>query len=121
MIYRLLLFLILCSASLSAEKPSSPPKILHITFHKGCKNEISAVAKALSLDLTTWFIPSFSGEFLDGYSSGNALYNIGHHRAESIWNLHKEFFDQFDLIITSDTAPLSRIFLQNGWTKPLII
>ncbi len=35
--------------------------------------------------------------------------------------MHHQFFNTFDVIITSDTAPLSRIFLQNGWQKPLII
>ena len=30
-------------------------------------------------------------------------------------------FGKFDVIVTSDTAPLSRIFLQNNWKKPLII
>ena len=52
---------------------------------------------------------------------GNAVYNIGHQRAETVWNRHKDYFDKFDVIVTSDTAPLSRIFLQNGWRKPLII
>ena len=52
------------------------------------------------------FIPNLvSGEF-DGISSGNALYNVGHERAQNIWNKHKDYFNQFDAIITSDTAPL---------------
>jgi hypothetical protein len=60
-------------------------------------------------------------QFFDGTSQGNALYNITHERAERIWNKHKKLFDGFDVILVSDTAPLSRIFLQNGWKKPLII
>jgi len=36
-------------------------------------------------------------------------------------NLHKDYFDTFDVIVTSGTAPLHESFLQNGWTKPLII
>jgi hypothetical protein len=57
----------------------------------------------------------------DGKTKGSALYNIGHDRAKNIWELHKNFFCQFDVIITSDTAPLARIFLQNNCRIPLII
>jgi hypothetical protein len=98
-----------------------PLKILHLTFHKGCVKEIEAVAKILGHELTTWWIPGLPARFLDGISEGNALYNMGHERAERVWDLHKETFEQFDLILTSDTAPLARIFLQNGYKKPLII
>lgn len=97
------------------------PKILHLTFHKGCMKEIDSVAAALGYDVVTWFIPSLPPLFFDGVTSGNALYNIGHDRAERIWELHKDYFETFDIILTSDTAPLSRIFLQNGFKKPLII
>lgn len=100
---------------------SQNTKVLHLTLHRGCATEFEGVAKALSLDLTTWFIQAMPLGFIEGYNSGNAIYNIGHDRAERIWNLHKEYFNLFDVIITSDTAPLSRIFLQNGWDKPLII
>ena len=96
-------------------------KALHLTFHKGCESELATISEALSIELQTWFIPDLPVHFLDGVAHGNALYNIGHERAERIWNLHKEYFEQFDVIITSDTAPLARIFLQNGFKKPLII
>lgn len=96
-------------------------KILHLTFHKGCVQEINGIAKAFDFDLETWYIPHLPSLFLDGVSRGNVLYNIGHQRAENIWNRHKETFLQFDAILVSDTAPLSRIFLQNHFPKPLII
>lgn len=92
-----------------------------MTFHQGCATEFNAVAETLGIEVETWFIPSLPPLFFDGASHGNALYNIGHDRAERIWNLHKETFEQFDAVITSDTAPLSRIFLQNNFSKPLII
>lgn len=98
-----------------------PIKVLHLTFHKGCAEEVQRVAQDLSIDLTTWFIQDLPPNFFDGQRTTNALYNIGHDRAARIWDLHKDFFDKFDMIITSDTAPLSRIFLQNNWTKPLVI
>jgi hypothetical protein len=59
--------------------------------------------------------------FEDGITKGNARYNIGHHRAETCWNNYKDFFNSFDLIITSDTTPISRVFLQNNFQKKLII
>ena len=34
---------------------------------------------------------------------------------------YKDFYYSFDLIITSDTAPLSRILLQNNYSKKIII
>jgi hypothetical protein len=112
------LFLALSSHGFSEQRTL---KILHLTFHRGCAIEIDAAAKVFGHEVTTWFIPELAPKTFDGTSSGNALYNIGHERAERIWNLHHETFEEFDLIITSDTAALSRIFLQNGFTKPLII
>lgn len=113
------LFLLIAIAHVCSALP--PLKVLHLTFHKGCEREFEEVAKELGLQLETLFIPSLPPYAFDGKSRGNALYNIGHERAENIWLLHKEYFESFDLVITSDTAPLARIFLQNGFQKPLII
>lgn len=96
-------------------------KALHISFHGGCIKEIEAVANELEIDLTSWFIPKMTPNFFDPDSNGNSVYNMGHDRAQRIFEKHKNFFEDFDVIITSDTAPLSRIFLQNNWKKPLII
>ncbi len=100
-----------------------PLKVLHISFHQGCINDYKEVAQELSLDLTSWYV--LSAELprihFDGVSKGNDVYNVTHERAKRVWDKHKDYFEQFDVIVTSDTAPLSRIFLQNGWQKPLII
>lgn len=101
-------------------RKSGPLRILHMGFHTGCIKDFDEVAKELGLDVTDWYILGDRPRF-DGYSMGNAVYNLGHKRAELVWNRHKDYFKQFDVIVTSDTAPLSRIFLQNGWTKPLVI
>lgn len=110
------------SASLTVAK-NFYPKILHLSFHQGCINDFKEVADELGLDLTSWFILSseYPKNYFDGVTSGNAQYNIGHERAEWVWNKHKDYFNSFDAIITSDTAALSRIFLQSGFKKPLII
>lgn len=94
---------------------------LHISFHKGCINEINYIAKTLNFNVTSLFIPDLKPQEWDDCSKGNVLYNIGHERAFNIWNKHKDYFNQFDAIITSDTAPIARIFLQNNYKKPLVI
>lgn len=104
-----------------ASAEQKPLQILHLTFHSGCAKEVEAVARIFGHEVTTWKIQDLPPLFFDGISQGNVLYNIGHERAERIWNLHKETFNQFDAIITSDTAPLARIFLQNNFSKPLLI
>lgn len=100
-------------------------KVLHITLHEGCKKDFQEVGQELGLDLTSWFVQELEREigagFWEGAPAGNEIYNVGPRRAKRVWDRHKDFFNQFDVIVTSDTAPLSRIFLQNGWSKPLII
>lgn len=119
----LLIFMSFHSFSYSDEKISVDGKIkvLHLSFHKGCIREFDSVAKHLSLDVDSWYIPDLPDQFFDGMVRGNALYNVTHERAQRIWNKHKRVFESFDVVVVSDTAPLSRIFLQNGWTKPLVI
>ena len=82
-------------------------KILHITYHNGCKITLDYVAQSLRHEITTQF--------------ADWNYNIGHNRAIDVWNKHKDYYNQFDIIITSDTCPLARIFLQNNYSGKLII
>jgi len=100
-----------------------PLKILHMSFHEGCIKDIEEVGRSLGFQITPWLIQRDRSRLeYDGETKlTNDIYNITQERAEKIWRLNKDYFDQFDLIMTSDTAPLSRIFLQNGWNKPLII
>lgn len=92
-----------------------------MTFHNGCKQDFEEVAEELDIDLTTWYVQALPKGFWEGFYAGNEIYNVNQKRAKRVWDRHKEFFKQFDVIVTSDTAPLSRIFLQNGWRKPLIV
>ncbi len=98
-------------------------KILHMGLQLGCIKDFEEVAKELGLDVTSWYIHSSALErdFFDGCACGSQVYNISAERAKRVWRLHKDFFDQFDVVMTSDTAPLSRIFLQHEWKKPQII
>lgn len=65
------------------------------------------VAKSLGHKITTQF--------------ADWNYNIGRERAEEVWNKHKDYYNQFDVIITSDTGPLARIFLQNNYSGKFIM
>lgn len=82
-------------------------KILHITYHSGCDANLKFVAKQLGYEIETQ------------WASWN--YNIGHDRAKQIWDAHKDYYNSFDVIITSDTGPLSRIFFQNNFQGKLIV
>lgn len=114
-------YLLLCLTLLFTHLLSANPKVLHLTWHNGCKKEVEYIAEKLGIDLETWYIPEVPVDEFDGQTSGNARYNISHEVAENIWKVNKEWFNEFDLIITSDTAALARIFLQNPWQKPLIV
>jgi hypothetical protein len=109
------------SVEIPVQEPTKHLKVLHLSFHKGCIQEFEGIGKLLDLNVESWFIPDLPGKFFDGVSSGNVLYNITHERADNIWNKHKRLFENFDAILVSDTAPLSRVFIQNGWKKPLIV
>ena len=86
-------------------------KVLHLSFHKGCIEEIEHVFEHLSgYSLTNFYVYDFPKGSFDGKSTDSSIYNIGHDRAENIWNIHKEYFKEFDIILTSDTTPLARIF-----------
>ena len=93
-------------------------KILHLGFHKGLENELYSVADELKVDLVF-------KRFQDGVSKGSAIYSVGHDKAVKAWEIFKDYYMKFDIIITSDTAPISRVFLQNNWdnypNKKLII
>ena len=71
------------------------PKVLHLSFHRGCIKDFEAVARELSLDLTSWYIlhPG-DRSFFDEKRPGNSIYNIGHDRAVRVWKKHKDYFEQ---------------------------
>ena len=86
-------------------------KILHISFHKGCINDINYVLNKLNYEYETMF---FFNELEPNARGGPHFpyYVLNTNEANRRWEQHKEYFNTFDCIITSDTGPLSRIFLQ---------
>lgn len=115
-----LLFILIFVTSITF---TAPLKLLHLGFHKGCINDFEYVAQELNLNVTSWFILENieSARKFYGKECDINIYNIRHEDAERIWETNKHYFNTFDAIITSDTVPLSRPFIQNGWKKPLII
>jgi hypothetical protein len=89
-------------------------KILHLTFHSGTINEIEYICKYFGHDV-------ISQKFDDGETKSNAIYNIGFDRAKKAWDKYKDYYNSFDMIITSDTAPVARTFMQNGYKGKLIV
>ena len=84
-------------------------KILHLNLHGGCESDTEYVFKQLGHEI-------ISMKFDNGY---NEIITQG--RAQDYWEKNKDFFHTFDGIITSYPCSLSRIFLQNDWSKLLII
>jgi hypothetical protein len=58
------------------------------------------IYKELGLEFEFWKFPK-------------GLFRITKQVADDIWKSKKEYFNSFDYIVTSDTAPLSRIFMEN--------
>lgn len=85
---------------------------LHISFHKGCASEIEYIFTQLGHTVENM---NFK------FNNQDDDYNITHDKAEICWNTFKDYFNTFDAVITSDTCPNSRTFLQHNWSKPLII
>ncbi len=90
-------------------------KILHLSFHVGCVREIKYVMQRLGH--TVDFIPKLGS--LDLTAGAR---KITADEANSIWQTCQDIFNSYDVIITSDIAALSRIFLQAGTAiKPHVI
>jgi len=81
-------------------------KILHLTFHRGCQYDIEYICDKLNLDLETLYFHDYAANI---YRPNR--YKVTEQRAEAWWHDKKDYYQSFDCIITSDTAPLSRIFL----------
>lgn len=99
----------------------SKPKVLHLTFHEGSKSEVEELAKIFDFDLDSWQILQLPERSFDGISRNSHCYIMTEKRAADIYQKHKDTFASYDLIITSDIAPLCRIFLQHNWQKPLLV
>ena len=81
-------------------------KVLHLSHHYGCLKDHQYICNELGLDLTSNF--SVWDTILP-----KGVFKITKKVANDIWNNNEDLFKSFDYITTSDTAPLSRIVLEN--------
>lgn len=75
------------------------PRVLHISHHVGCMRDHAYLYERLGCNYTFW-------KFDQGY-------HISAELAKRVWNEKKNYFNTFDIIVTSDTAPLARIFMEH--------
>lgn len=73
-------------------------KVLHLTYHYGCASDLNYVFKTLGHDITFFEATCWP-------------YKITEDVARGIWNEKRDWFQSFDMIVTSDTVALSMIFL----------
>lgn len=85
-------------------------QVLHISHHIGCFRDQEYVLNKLGFEVT-------NHKFYD------RVFEITKEIADDFWHNHKDQLNSFDYILTSDTAPLSRIFLENKdeFTGKLVI
>lgn len=88
-------------------------KLIHFTFHSGCDNEIKFVCKYLGHELSTIHV--------DDDTKTNDKYNVYHTKSNYYYNKYINQVKDYDGIITSDTSPLARPWLEFEWNKPVII
>jgi hypothetical protein len=83
-------------------------KLLHVTFHRSPQYDFEYICEKLNVDLETVYFHDYARNI---YKPNR--YKVSEERAEIWWDDKKDYYQSFDLIITSDTAPLSRMFLQH--------
>lgn len=85
-------------------------EVLHISHHIGCFRDQQYVLNELGMEVTN-------------HKFYNGTFKITEQIANDFWKGHKDQLNDFDYILTSDTAPLSRIFLENQdeFTGKLVI
>ena len=79
-------------------------KVVHLTCHTGCIRHINFVASELHWDVTHL-------NMLQLHSC--KVYNMTRTRSMEYWKLYSDQLNQADVVICSDTAPLSRMILEN--------
>lgn len=87
---------------------SSAYTALHISRHTGCMREIHSFTNLLGIEMEVIFY--------------NGPLKVTKELANELWKKHKNYYNNFDYIVTTDTTPISRIFLENmDEVKPKLI
>ena len=75
-------------------------KVLHISHHIGCFRDQQYILNKLDIHV-------------DNYKFSDNVFRITKEIADDFWSKNEDLFNSYDYILISDTAPLSRPFLQN--------
>lgn len=69
-------------------------KILHLSFHNGCQNDMEYISKKLGFELHFM-------KFTDGITQGNDIYNVTHQRAKDAWDKYKDYYQTLDVCVNT--------------------
>ena len=96
-------------------------KILHLSHHVGCFKDQEYVLTKLGHEVTNQKIVGF-GETLTLIPPIES-FRMSAPLARVVWSEVKDYLNSFDVVVTSDTAPASRIILENieEFTGKLVI
>lgn len=90
-------------------------KILHLGFHTGVREDLDHLSHVLDLEIDHEEYPRQGRDDC-------AKFNIDDAHAAAIWREHGERWSEYDIVITSDTAPIARPLLQYGtWVDRILI
>jgi hypothetical protein len=114
---------LICHSAEACQREQLPPdpsipdfsslKILHLTFHDGCRRELDAIARVLGASVTAEIF-SVHGNVTD--------MNVGPALSALAWQRHGARWAAYDAIVVSDTAPIARVFLDGGrWAGRALI
>jgi len=96
-------------------------KILHLSHHIGCFKDQEYVLNKLGHEVTSLKILEL-GETLTVINPIES-FRMSAPLARVVWSETKDYLNSFDVVLTSDTAPISRIILENieEFTGKLVI
>ncbi len=96
-------------------------KILHLSHHNGCMYDQEYILNKLGHEVTSLKFLEL-GETLTVINPIES-FRVSRALAKVIWSEVKDYLNSFDVILTSDTAPISRVILENieEFTGKLII
>lgn len=83
---------------------TQPLQVMHLTCHSGTTIHLDFIAKQLGWTINTVDLRQIWGE---------TIYNMTSDRADKYWEIYKEQIMNSDVVISSDTAPMSRIVLEH--------
>lgn len=85
--------------------------ILHLTFSHECNDEVMHLCTSNGMNMSYLY-------YDDGTRS---KYNISRDKALGYYQKHKDYLESFDAIVVSETTAISRVFLENNYSKLLLI